>query len=330
MAFSWTTITAALAVAIGLAQPADAGRLQKLSNVSSFDDIQLVDPTFPCSHRFTGNFEAGDARKITSARPLLLCLDSPGGSLVEALKVTAFMKQTPIATRLEANARCESACALVFMGGVFWAHESEGPAPWRVMHPTARLGFHAPSLSIPSGRYDEANVKQAYGVALQSVAKIVFDLIHRNPTAGSAIPFSLLGEMLTTPPDQMLYVETVDQAGRWGIDVGPVAQPRGPLLESHYSGVCANAFSWIDDESAKPLYGRRDQLTVASATGTVDDFTVKLLVNEMAETGCEMRVIQDRGEALIGITINYRGPVGFDNIMLYDPSTLLSRLPVKR
>lgn len=45
-----------------------------------------------------------------------ICMDSPGGSLSEAIKIAAFIKDRSMTVVLP-NARCESACSIIFMAG---------------------------------------------------------------------------------------------------------------------------------------------------------------------------------------------------------------------
>lgn len=69
-----------------------------------------------------------------------LSFNSPGGNLVEALKMGRFVREHAIATHVPADAVCLSACPYIFMGGVV-----------RDAHASARLGMHMASVSGSDG-----------------------------------------------------------------------------------------------------------------------------------------------------------------------------------
>ncbi|SHJ03942.1 hypothetical protein SAMN05444000_104232 [Shimia gijangensis] len=81
-------------------------------------------PEMYCFGTLRGVLERGDADRI---KPVLedrrvangkrLCLDSPGGSLVEGVRLAELLIETRRGTAIDKGAQCESACALAFMGG---------------------------------------------------------------------------------------------------------------------------------------------------------------------------------------------------------------------
>jgi|GEM_PF-2186552 len=306
-----------------------AGELTRMAGEQIAAEIQFVDTTRECTHRFSGTFSKNDAAKIINARPSLLCLDSPGGSFVEALKVTSFMKSEPFATKIEKGARCESACALVFMAGSHYPHESEVAIAWRVLHPQGKLGFHSPALIVEEGVYDEKTIQKAYQLAMQSVSKLVFDLVHRPDFGGPAIKTSLLGEMLATPSHSMYYVETVDQAGRWGITVSGL-EKTGSTNRKKLAVVCVNVFYWDDDQSAISQYKSyltdwmtNEQLTAVIPFGT----SAEIVMSEMTGSGCTFEV----NEQFVSARIKADGRNGYtvvNSMMYYDPSLKLVDLPL--
>lgn len=271
-----------------LSSKAFAGELTHLASNRIDPETYSPDPGMECTHRFTGEFVLGDAEKIIAARPSLLCLDSPGGLLTEALKLTASMNDNTIATKIEAGARCESACALVFMAGGFWPHESD-KYRWRVLHPKGRLGFHAPDLNIVGGNYDEDSVKKAYRIALKSVSETIANLAQRKGFGGTALKSSLLGQMLDTPAESMLYVETVDQAGRWDITVGPFP-PFGMPSLVQLVHACRNAYAWKSDETAVSEYAVTDESWFPDREQLPGKLKGQVLLNEMFGTGCNYEI----------------------------------------
>jgi hypothetical protein len=141
-----------------------------------------------------------------------ICLNSPGGSYTEALEVANIVHQAGYGTVVERDSVCESACALIFLAGAFTT-EGEAKVSDRHIHATAKLGFHAPALDLPGGTYSRAEVMDAYEVAIESMANI------QNSSSILNFKNSLLAQMLSTPPSEMFYIDTVGKAIRWHIGV---------------------------------------------------------------------------------------------------------------
>ena len=82
-----------------------------------------------CRLTFTGEITTGDAEALARRVPAInpstsqstydtwLCLDSPGGSLAEALRMGQVLRAGGMGTRILANRQCLSACAILFMSG---------------------------------------------------------------------------------------------------------------------------------------------------------------------------------------------------------------------
>ena len=151
-------------------------------------DIEVL-PEGPCFARISGQLVEGDADTfiaIEQANPRQydenyivlernkLCLDSPGGSLSEGIKIARHLSKIHIGTRIEKNARCLSACALIFMMGR-GGGENENEA-WldREMDITASLGFHRPSLNLPEGgTYTASQINNSFKLALDATLGFV-------------------------------------------------------------------------------------------------------------------------------------------------------------
>jgi hypothetical protein len=95
----------------------------------------------------TGRIEPGDSEKLLGYLKTLprkpntaIYLSSPGGSLIEGLKLGYLFKERRIKTVVEGdrpNNLCASACALAFLGG----HDAQG-RPWRSSTTRSLLGYH--------------------------------------------------------------------------------------------------------------------------------------------------------------------------------------------
>lgn len=213
-----------------------------------------------CSIALDGPIEKGDLdrlRHIASSnglqreyrledRQYLLCLNSPGGSYIEGLQVAQYVLENGVGTRIEESASCLSACALIFMAGT--TRGSTWEYPYRFLHVQGRLGFHAPYLTLKET--DTYSAKDA---------EAVFDLSNRL-MAGFIKIFSFQGELYTDPwirnsliaemfgkgRDEILYVDTVDQVGRWQITLFGKNDAIKPTLRG-IGQVCYNFLGWAQD-----------------------------------------------------------------------------------
>ena len=216
-----------------------------------------------CIIELTGQIRAGDTDTLralfedlgypTGYSPVgrRICLDSPGGSLVEGLSLADLVGEWNYGTAVPAGASCQSACSVMFLAGRFNNPEAGGAFTTdRVMHPTAKVGFHAPSLLLGDRAYTKNEVDTAYAIALTSMAGI---LRHR-AESGTAFPDSLFLTLLGTPPFKMSFVETVGQAAQWQIAVAPVAFPTSGVRQA-LSNACWHADSGLQDYSLMEFPG---------------------------------------------------------------------------
>ena len=146
--------------------------------------------------KMTGVIELGDAAKFRAAGetvaalphglPVML-LDSPGGVVGEALRISQAVDDMPFHMVVPNGARCASACAaLVFVGGTLRTVEHFG-----------RLGQHSCAKDgVPHEECNEILAQHAieHGVSHGSIAAFV----------------------TFTPPDQLLWFSREDVDG-WGI-----------------------------------------------------------------------------------------------------------------
>lgn len=85
----------------------------------------------------------------------VLTLSSPGGNYAVGLDMAHFLRNNHIATRVEADATCYSACAFMFLGGsAYSSQDSIGSYPDRIVEPGGIVGYHAPY-------FDDATLQRA-------------------------------------------------------------------------------------------------------------------------------------------------------------------------
>ena len=211
-------------------------------------------PRTGCNIHLHGEIVSGDAERFAEALDEhserwargdggfpILCLDSPGGSFREALEIVSHLLRDRIVgaiTYVPDGARCESACAIIFLAG---SKDNHALNHARVIHPNAKLGFHSPSLLLRGKDFSADDIARSYSLALETVAQII-DLRKLN----LFLPDSLLDGLLRTPPEDMLYLETIEQAARWNIGVFPVAFPEA-ASQLDWLNACENNIAMAYD-----------------------------------------------------------------------------------
>ncbi|CAN0092499.1 unnamed protein product [Chrysoparadoxa australica] len=197
----------------GLWRLALAAVLGGVAGAGHAAEIMLSDgQSMGCQLRIDGPIATGDADRLdealrdlpfpegTSPAGQRVCLNSTGGSLVEAVRMGDLIAERFMGTAVPEAATCEGACALVFLGGRFAHPEADGDfIPDRVLHPRGTLGFHAPPLVIEDRAYGRDEINRAYSAALGSMGEI----LRLRSDHAAEIPDSLFLTILNTPATDM-------------------------------------------------------------------------------------------------------------------------------
>jgi hypothetical protein len=216
--------------------------VQAGSAVNAAEIKLLAEPADQSDHQpilIDGTIADGDLAKLKALigeRSVKLVLNSNGGSFAEAIKIARFLDDRRIPTEIREGQRCYSACAISFLGGS--DHGAEGTtAIRRRMHPTARLGFHAPFLEMPNESYEKQYVEAAYELAIRNIA----DLIRLSRVVG--IDAKLLPLLLEKGGKDFFEVDRVDRAGllKVKIDVDAGLRRFSPRMLFNY---CRNGYAW--------------------------------------------------------------------------------------
>lgn len=89
----------------------------------------------------SGEISVGDLTKLKAKLrehgKLQINLNSPGGALIEALKIGRYIREIGLATHIPAGAECASACVTVFAGGLI-----------RTAHDNSAIGIHMASAAF--------------------------------------------------------------------------------------------------------------------------------------------------------------------------------------
>lgn len=210
-----------------------------------------------CQATLTGQIGTGDAAKLAAfdfgdpptdagwedGRWKALCLDSPGGQLAEALIMAQDLLDRSIGTVVRADAACLSACALLFMFGTAYQHESNS-ITHRRLHVQGRLGFHQPDLLLdPTRSYSVEDVRAAYNIAIEATLRLL--ALAARPRPDGLRPFidsDLQEEMLAHKGADYFEIDTVNKAGRWDVALFGFAPPK--LSESALLHACQNMTAW--------------------------------------------------------------------------------------
>lgn len=182
----------------------------------------------------------------------VLCLDSPGGSLGTALEIVENIR---VATRIRNGDRCFSACAIIFMSGHF-AFDEWAPVLWRVIEPGGSLGFHAPSLGKNVNLKSEGQVREIFQSTVATIGQISGRMMAgKNSYLDGYFPATLFEIMLTTPPNDMFIVDTVDEAARWKIDVATNWRKSEVINLDLFdiARICESSLLWDEHKSAVPF-----------------------------------------------------------------------------
>lgn len=123
-------------------------------------------------------------------------LESPGGAVMEAMKIAAEVRRRRLATGVPRGGMCASACFLIFAAG-------QG----KIVQEGAQVGVHGASFE---GRETDLS------------ARITIEMAREASRLG--VPYSIIGRMAITPPDEMVWL-TRDELATMAGPYGHVLQP---------------------------------------------------------------------------------------------------------
>ncbi|KAE9625915.1 PAN domain-containing protein [Parasedimentitalea maritima] len=227
----------AMSLCIGLPPSAQAADIT--TTVSELCDLTL-----------TGEIKTGDAKELRHRRDteqvyvdgsIKLCLDSPGGSLIEGLKLFEEIWGMNIKTHVLPGAQCESACALAFLGGSYLMGTGLTREMRREIWPDGRLGFHGPRIIFPPKvKFPGDQVSKAFDGALEIAAQ-VYELNRLQDRENGALTDHLVHRFLSTSPDDMYFVDTVgdvilSEIGLNGVDY------RNAITNNAVRNICNNRY----------------------------------------------------------------------------------------
>jgi hypothetical protein len=205
--------------------------------------------TFLRLARERGLLEAPESGEASNSSNEALCLDSDGGSYFEGRTMAGIIHEHGITTRVRADATCFSACAFMFMSGRSLGAEVDGPS--RYLDVRGRLGFHAPYFDFADDQTLTGKQAREATVALSKILGefVEFGSYSSDFDSRPMFSLSLFGEMLEAGPDEMMEVDTVEAAARWGIFLEGIVE-RVPMNRRGYVNACLNFQSWMLDKAS--------------------------------------------------------------------------------
>ncbi len=177
-------------------------------------------------------------REVQKGLPIYLDLDSKGGNFEEGLKIAQIALDKRLSIRLGKNADCLSACAIIFMAGSRFT--TVGSTLERRMHPTAKLGFHAPTLDVGGGTSSVEEMNEAYDEAVEGIGSKLLAIarfrgrIWNNPLIRS----DLVNEMMLRRGTNFYFIDTVRKAVMNEIELDDAGGPS--INDDAVKDACAN------------------------------------------------------------------------------------------
>lgn len=142
----------------------------------------------------SGLIDPGSANRFIAevsglgVRPTAVALQSPGGSINDAIRIARHLRQMKVETRIENGAICASSCPLVFAGGVT-----------RTVEPNAFLGVHQFYADHPM--LDPAHAMADAQLTAARISRYLMEM---------GVDPALWLHALDTPPDQLYYLSKAE------------------------------------------------------------------------------------------------------------------------
>jgi len=144
----------------------------------------------------TGSIDVGSAERFAAEIEArgeyvqTVVLDSPGGSVVDALAIGSLIHEKGLATKVAAGSLCASSCPIVFASGAE-----------RIASPEAAIGVHQIYAAALSG--DPQNALRVAGTAMSDAQTTTGEIMNHLTMTG--VDSSMWLRALATPPDRLYY-----------------------------------------------------------------------------------------------------------------------------
>lgn len=253
-----------------------------------------------CDLKLQGAIESGDFERPRDQldKAERLCLNSPGGSYFDGIKLFQHIAESKIKTAVEASDSCLSACAIAFMGGADGAYGDRFPA--RTIYAGGVLGFHSPFLvgSVSSKLPSEVN-NLAFGIEVG--VRVVAALLRADKF--NLLPKRLLAEMLETPSSSIYAIDTLAKIALADVALAGIAAP-AKITKSMLYRACVNSDPWQSDaEAPKPDEVKQNQVAVLDRSNRYRIIFQGFELQGMSS--CAVEVVKNESDTEIFIKIEY-------------------------
>ena len=195
------------------------------------------------------------ALQYTEWGDFTLCLDSPGGSLSEGIRMSEIIADRGVATLVKTGATCASACAVAFLGGRCTATGDAGiyENHCRFIEPGAVVGFHAPFIQeleeAKSQTFSPDEVRGVWATSRVSAG------LYAEALAELGVPLALIIDFLAVDPNDLFEIDTLDAARR--MNVIALGLPPGQVSPGMIIDNCSDVLK--DGSIAAKQYAEGDQ-----------------------------------------------------------------------
>ncbi len=212
--------------------------------------------------RLTGPIEEGDAARLRdtladlrrganrpAGEPLAIVeMSSPGGDLMEGLKLGYLFREFDVATLVRGGDTCLSACALAFLGGTS-SHLPTNIAVSRTLEVGATLGFHNFYLNPNSDAASSAaNPRDGIAKGFNQAKGGASMLVHYAASLGVDVNF--IARLLGRPSESWEYTNTAGEFMDLKICPTGVTLPP-PAPQQSAINICSNALGAPPSDTAQ-------------------------------------------------------------------------------
>jgi hypothetical protein len=172
-------------------------------------------------------------------------LSSQGGSWNAGVELAELFRERLVSTAVRGEDECYSACAIAFLGGHFRVDTM--PVPSRNLSQHAKLGFHAPYLTLKEEQYARRDVNDAYAASLKAITTV----LRENGVFG--LSNDQIIRIFLTKPDDLVMVATASDLLEYNIGLLGVRSLRvTPSYEASVN-ICLNNYSALSRHEPAPI-----------------------------------------------------------------------------
>lgn len=193
---------------------------------------------------------------------IVLCLNSPGGNIFEAMRLIDFMSiqasgSNGIMTYVPKGATCNSSCAFILLTGFICARYTCYNE--RSIHRSATVGFHTPFIPGRGVSADIQDLQTAYLLGVRVIKQLYENMTSSMSFDETNLRLSseMLIDILSSPPDQMHELDSIGDLVKYKINL--IGQRKKEKISiNNFINACNNQWNWMahksTDSSKEPMW----------------------------------------------------------------------------